>query len=59
MGSKYRPEVSSGSSVKDMVLDLTELGSYWRSIFSDRGLSNGNTDAYFDESGDLFSSFYS
>ncbi len=36
MGSDYRPEVSSGLVVKDSVVELTELGSYWRSIFSDR-----------------------
>ncbi len=45
MGSKYRPEVSSGLAVNDTVVDLTEVGSYWRSIFSDRRLSNSNTAA--------------
>jgi hypothetical protein len=33
MGMKYRPEVSSGVVVKDSVVDLTDVGSYWNSIF--------------------------
>jgi hypothetical protein len=33
MGVQYRPEVSSGVVVKDTVVDLTEVGSYWNSIF--------------------------
>ena len=33
MGVKYRPEVSSGVVVKDSVMDLTVVGSYWNSIF--------------------------
>jgi len=36
MGVAYRPEVSLGSVVKDTVVDLTGVGSYWRSIFTDR-----------------------
>ena len=42
MGVKYRPEVSLGAVVKDTVVDLTGVGSYWRSVFTDRGrLSSG------------------
>lgn len=33
MSVQYRPEVSSGVVVKDTVVDLTEVGSYWNSIF--------------------------
>ncbi|KAL7490255.1 hypothetical protein ACHAW6_015982 [Cyclotella cf. meneghiniana] len=33
MGAKYRPEVSVGVVVKDTVVDLTGVGSYWNSIF--------------------------
>ena len=36
IGSNHRPEVSSGVVVKDSVVELTEVGSYWRSIFSDQ-----------------------
>jgi len=36
MGVKYRPEVSLGAVVKDTVVDLTGIGSYWRSIFTNR-----------------------
>lgn len=36
MGVRYRPEVSLGSVVKDSVSDLTGVGSYWRSIFTNR-----------------------
>lgn len=36
IGSNHRPEVSSGVVVKDSVVELTEVGSYWRSIFSGR-----------------------
>ena len=32
MGVKYRPEVSSCVVVKDTVMNLTEVGSYWNSI---------------------------
>jgi len=39
MGVRYRPEVSLGSVVRDSVSDLTEVGSYWRTIFADRRLS--------------------
>ena len=34
-----RPEVSLGAVVKDTVVDLTGVGSYWRSVFTDRSLS--------------------
>jgi hypothetical protein len=43
MGSNYRPEVSSGLVVKDSVVELTEVDSYWRSIFSDRRSSHGDS----------------
>ncbi|KAL3771506.1 hypothetical protein ACHAWU_003681 [Discostella pseudostelligera] len=43
MGSNYRPEVSSGLVVTDSVVELTEVGSYWRTIFSDRRSSHGNS----------------
>jgi len=39
MGVGYRPEVSLGAVVKDTVVDLTGVGSYWRSVFTDRSVS--------------------
>jgi hypothetical protein len=33
MGVAYRPGVSSGVVVRDTAVDLTEVGSYWNSIF--------------------------
>jgi len=36
MGVSYRPEVSLGVVVKDAVVDLTGVSSYWRSIFLNR-----------------------
>ena len=43
MGVKYRPEVSVGAVVKDSVVDLTGVGSYWRSVFADRSSSPSST----------------
>lgn len=36
MGMKYRPEVSSGLVVRDSVAQLTGVGSYWGSVFTER-----------------------
>jgi len=38
LGVKYRPEVSLGLVVRDTVVDLTNVGSYWRSVFSSQSI---------------------
>lgn len=42
MGVTYRPEVSLGMVIKDTAVDLSGVGSYWRSIFADRKNAAGS-----------------
>ncbi|KAL7466250.1 hypothetical protein ACHAXS_006543 [Conticribra weissflogii] len=43
LGVKYRPEVSLGLVVRDTVVDLTNIGSYWRSVFSSQSIPSKST----------------